>query len=287
MKMTMTRTTNITIVELTSANINSTDTMLQLTKNNTSVININCDFSFVKDMELFKAEIALKWYCEIFSDNVKKLEKMKALDNADIAVMTSDEKRKHDEKLAKKWDLEDFQKEISETIPFLCEKLNINYVGTNNTDIVEKLKACNEFVQAYTAHPVIEILVGGAWDDKGTKMPLVFGSGKAVIAIKDFYLALHNTKASDSDVKKSYMSAKKELEELCQTISFSESESVKACKLHANQQLTRDITFSAIGKAYAQIALNKKSGKFEKKEQFHMVEREIILSCIYQKYLTK
>lgn len=237
-------------------------------------------------MELFKAEIALKWYCEIFSDNVKKLEKMKALDNADITVMTTDEKRKHDEKLTKKWDLEDFQKEISETIPLLCEKLKINY-STNNANVAEKIKACNEFVQAYTAHPLTEILVGGAWDDKGTKMPVIPGSGKATIAIKEFYQALHNAKANDSDIKKCYLSAKKELEELCKTISFTETESVKACKLHANQQLTRDITFNAVGQAYAQIALNKKSGEFEKKEQFHMIEREVILSCIRQKYLTK
>ncbi len=276
MKMTMTRTTNITLEELTSASINSTDTILQLTKNNVSVINLNCNFSFVKDMNLFKAEIALKWYCELFSDNVKKLEKMKALENADTTVMSAEELQKHEEKIEKKKALKAFQAEIMETIRMICDKLQI--VLPNDK---------NDFIRTYTPHRLIEILVGGAWDDKGTKMPLVFGSGKATIAIKDFYQALHNAKANDSDIKKCYLSAKKELEELCKAISFGESESVKECKLHANQQFTRDVAFNAIGQAYAQIALNKKSGKFEKKEQFHMIEREVILSCIRQKYLTK
>ncbi len=275
--MKMTKTINVSLAEITSANINSTDTTLQLTKNNINVININCNFSFVKDIELFKAEIALKWYCQLFSDNVQKLEKMKGLENVNTLLFDTDEKRKHEEKLEKKKALKAFQVEITETIRVICDKLQINLVGFDE----------NEFINTYTGHPIIEILVGGAWDDKGTKMPLVFGSGKATIAIKDFYQALHNAKANDSDIKKCYLSAKKELEELCKAISFGESESVKECKLHANQQFTRDVAFNAIGQAYAQIALNKKSGKFEKKEQFHMIEREVILSCIRQKYLTK
>ena len=275
--MKMTKTINVSLAEITSANINSTDTTLQLTKNNINVININCNFSFVKDIELFKAEIALKWYCQLFSDNVQKLEKMKGLENVNTLLFDTDEKRKHEEKLEKKKAVKAFQVEITETIRVICDKLQINLVGFDE----------NEFINTYTGHPIIEILVGGAWDDKGTKMPLVFGSGKATIAIKDFYQALHNAKANDSDIKKCYLSAKKELEELCKAISFGESESVKECKLHANQQFTRDVAFNAIGQAYAQIALNKKSGKFEKKEQFHMIEREVILSCIRQKYLTK
>lgn len=277
---------NISLMEWTRTTVEDGTTIVKVARRNNSTILIDCNYSYVKDMPKYKAYIALYWYCQVFENNLPSLEKLGKLENKDTSNLTSLEMAMHNREVERLEEIQAFQTEIAETMGYLCDVLSINSAITGSTR-EELRKIANEFRKDHVKSVDLgtKILVSAFWDTKGSKLPFIPNSGATTISLLNLQEALNNDKASEKSVKEAYLDAKKQLEELCKTLSIEETEWTNHCRLHANQTFTRGLANRCLSKATGKTSGNTKTGKLEIVSNFREVEQEMLYSCLKLKYL--